>query len=250
MARASKKADGPKAGRPPAGIVPRDRIVDALMALAAEERFEDITLRAVAERANVSLAEFRDLYGSRLAVLAAVVLRIDRVALEGGTGVRVGESSKERLFDVLMRRFDAMAPYREGLRGISEWLRREPMAAAPLAMLARRSMRFMLEAADIDTGGNVGALKIHGLVLAMAQVTRVWLNDEDPGLAETMAELDRALTRGQSFVARAKDVERLVSPLRAMARGVVDAGFAFVRDRRAGLRRRRDEDADAAANEI
>ncbi|MDE2361791.1 MAG: TetR/AcrR family transcriptional regulator [Hyphomicrobiales bacterium] len=231
-------------------MAPRDRVIDALLALAAEERFEDITLRQIAERAGVSLADFRELYASKFAVLAAFGRRIDRVVLEGTTGDLAGEDVKERLFDVLMRRFDALAPYREGVKGVAEWMRREPMAAAAVNRLAVASMRFMLEAADIETGGRVGALKAQGLALALARVTRIWLDDEDAGLATTMAELDRALTRGGKLVERAKDVERIVSPLRAMARGVVDAGFTFARSRRDGFRSRRDRSADAAANEI
>jgi hypothetical protein len=35
--------------------------------------------------------------------------------------------------------------------------------------------------------------------LIFAQVLRVWTHDDDPGLARTMAELDRGLTRGQSW---------------------------------------------------
>jgi AcrR family transcriptional regulator len=250
MARASKKAAGEK---PPAAIVPRDRIIDALMALAAEERFEDITLKHIAERADVSLAEFRDHFGSRHAVLAAFGQRIDRVVLEGTSGDLDDESPKERLFDVLMRRFDALAPYRESLRGVSEWARREPLEAARLGRWTVQSMRFMLEAAGIDTGGRVGAIKARGLALGWANVARVWLEDEDTGLAQTMAELDRTLKRGGVILDRVKDVERLVSPLRAMARGVVDAGFSFARDRIGGARRRRDErdgEASTAANEI
>ena len=250
MARASKKAEGPKSAKPPAAVVPRDRIIDALMMLAAEERFEEITLRQIAERADVSLAEFRELFASKLSILAAFGRRIDRVVLEGATGDLADENSKERLFDVLMRRFDALAPYKEGLRGISEWLRRDPSAAPALNRMALNSMRFMLEAADIETGGRVGALKTQGLVLAMARVTRTWLDDEDQGLAETMAELDRTLTRGGKVVERAREVDRLVSPIAAMARGVVDAGVTFLRNRGPGSRRRRGEEASAAANEI
>ena len=247
MARASKKSAGEK---PPAAIVPRDRIIDALMALAAEERFEEITLKQISERAGVSLAEFRDHFGSKSAVLAAFGQRIDRVVLEGTSSDLDEESAKERLFDVLMRRFDALTPYREGLRGLSEWARREPLDAARLGRNSVRSMRFMLEAAGIDTGGHVGDIKARGLALGFSRVMRVWLDDEESGLAQTMAELDRTLTRGGTIVARVKDVERLVSPLRAMARGVVDAGFTFVRDRREGFRSRRDRSADAAATEI
>ena len=60
-----------------------------------------------------------------------------------------------------MRRRRARAPG-EGLRGISEWLRRDPRPRPRLNRMAFNSMRFMLEAADIETGGRVSALKTQG----------------------------------------------------------------------------------------
>jgi AcrR family transcriptional regulator len=249
MARASKKANGSKDQSPPLAIHPADRIVDALMALAAEENFEDITLSMIAERAQVSLADFRDLYTSKGAVLAAFARRIDHVVLEGTTSDMAEESARERLFDVLMRRLDALAPYKKGLEGIAEWAQRDPLAAAPLGRLGMRSMRFMLEAAGIDSGGRLGPLKLRGLGLTWMRILAVWMKDDDAGLSATMAELDRALTRGDKILARAKDVDRLISPLRAVVSGVVRGAWRMARDR--GRRRRnRDIDANAAANEI
>ena len=248
MARAAKKTTGARSEKSAMAAAPKDRIIDALMALAAEERFEEITLKQIAGRANVSLAEFREHFSSRYGVLAAFGRRIDRIVLEGVTDDLAEENDRERLFDVLMRRFDAMAPYREALRGVTEWARREPFHAALLSPLAVNSMRFMLEAAGIDTGGRIGRLKARGLTLAWARIANIWLDDNDPGFARTMAELDRALTRGEKVIARAQDVDRLVSPLRAMARGAAGACWRFARD---GARRRRDRrDADVAANEI
>ena len=228
----------------------RSAIVEAMMKLAAERRFEDISIRDIAAEAGVSLADFRDAFPSKGAALGGFSRQIDRAVLTVPLGELSSSSARDRLFDVLMRRLDALAPYRDALRNIFAWLRRDPSALLAMNQLTVNSMRFMLEAADIETGGRVGPLKAQGLALAFARVTHVWLDDGDSGLATTMAELDRALTRGGKLVERAKDVERIVSPLRAMARGVVDAGFTFVRDRREGFRNRRDRNADAAANEI
>lgn len=244
MARAPRKTAAPKSEKPGPSVV-RDNVVDALMELAAEERFEDITISQIAERAGVSLADFRDCFPSKGAVLAAFNRRIDRAVLERTTDDLVDESSKERLFDVLMRRFDALGPYKAAIEGISRWARREPLAAAQLNRMVVNSMRFMLEAAGIDSEGRVGALKLQGLALAWARLVNVWLSDDDPGLSVTMAELDRTLRRGDALVARARDVDRLTAPLRMLARGALDAGFRFARDRRAKGR-----EADASANEI
>ena len=44
---------------------PRGKIVDALMELASERRFEEISIRDICDSAGVSLAEFRDAFPPR-----------------------------------------------------------------------------------------------------------------------------------------------------------------------------------------
>jgi AcrR family transcriptional regulator len=60
---------------------PRGKIVDALMELASEQRFEDISIRDICKTAGVTLADFRDAFPSKGAVLASFSRRIDRVVL-------------------------------------------------------------------------------------------------------------------------------------------------------------------------
>ena len=228
---------------------PRDKIVDALMDLAGERRFEDITITEIAQRAGVSLSQFRDAFPSKGAILDAFSKRIDKIVLDGSGDDLLGEPAKERLFDVLMRRLDALKPYRAGIEGVLAWTRRAPLEAAPLNRVALNSMRFMLEAAGIDSQGPVGAVKLQGLVIAFARVLDVWVKDEDSGLATTMAALDRELTRGGRIVARVEDLHRLTSPFRALARAALDAPRAFgerVRERRPRRERDEAEGADAA----
>ena len=202
---------------------PRDRVVEALMELAAEREWEDFGLAEVAKRADLSLADLRDLFPSKGAILAGLDRKIDRVVLDGVTPGLADEAPRERLFDVLMRRLDAMAPYRLGLQGVSEWVRRDPLAAAALNGVVTNSMRYMLAASGISTEGATGAIKLQGLVLAWTRVLDVWFEDDEPGLARTMAALDKQLTRGETWVARVEDLDRLVSPLRLLGRTLMDA---------------------------
>ncbi|MDB5649685.1 MAG: TetR family transcriptional regulator [Hyphomicrobiales bacterium] len=199
----------------------RKEIIVALIELAAEHRWEDITMTDVAARAGLTLSDFRDFFPSKGAILAAFSRMIDKVVLDGTSDDLTAEPAKERLFDVLMRRLDAMAPYREGLQGVMEWARRDPVSAVALNQVAVNSMRFMLEAADISAEGPVGSIKLQGLVLAWSRVLDVWFRDDDPAYARTMAALDRELTRGQRLVARAEDVNRLAAPLRSLARALL-----------------------------
>ncbi len=224
---------------PPAEI--KGRIVDALMELAGERAFEDISIADIAARAGVGLADFRDAFPSKGAVLAGFNRRVDRLVLSGKSDALEGEPAKERLFDVLMRRLDAMAPWRAGVRGVARWARRDPLAAAALNREALNSTRFMLEAAGVNSEGAVGAVKLQGLVLAFARVLDVWFDDEGEGFPATMAALDRELTRGEKLVGRAEDLHRLTAPLRGLARSILDASS------RRGGRRRAPEPTDETA---
>ena len=217
----------------------RGKIVDALMELAGERRFEDISVRDICKAAGVSLADFRDAFPSKGAVLAGFTRRIDHIVLAQDNGELADENPRERLFDVLMRRLEAMAPYREGLREVAAWLRREPVSALTINQVAMNSMRFMLEAAGIEAHGASGAVKLQGLALAWGRVVQVWLDDDEPALSKTMAELDRVLTRGERVAAGVDRVSALASPFAALAQAAFDAGR---RARRGGSRPARKDD--------
>jgi AcrR family transcriptional regulator len=174
----------------------RDRIIDAFMTLLAEARFEEIGFAQIARRAGLGLTECRAEFGSTLAVLAAHVKQVDRNVLAGAEAEMAEEPPRERLFDVLMRRLELLAPHKAAMRSLMRSAGRNPPLALALNAIAVRSQQWMLTAADIDAAGPKGMVRAQGLALLYASVLRTWLNDEDPGLAPTMAALDRALGRG------------------------------------------------------
>jgi AcrR family transcriptional regulator len=217
----SKAKQDEKSGQPKAD--PREKIVDALMALAAERPWDEISLSDIADRAGVSLAQFRDSFPSKGAVLGGFSRRIDRIVLEGGPGE--GESPKDRLFDVLMRRFDAMAPYKAALAHINDWAMRDPLALPALNQLALNSLRFMLEAAGIGSEGSFGALKLQGLALAWTHLFHVWLTDDSEDSAKTMAAMDKELSRGEALLDRADQARQRLEPLAAPLFKIADRIF-------------------------
>src|SRR5208282_4921758 len=139
-----------------------------------------------------------------------------------------------------MRRLEAMAPYREGLREATAWLKREPTAALAMNQVVITSMRFMLEAAGIEAQGAAGLIKLQGLALAWARVLQVWLDDEEPALSKTMAELDRALSRGERAAAGVDRLSAWAAPFATFARAAFDAGR---KARQRGTRASRKDDA-------
>ena len=174
----------------------RDKLIEAFMALLAERGFEELGFGDLAGRAGVSLAACRAEFGSMFAVLAAYAKEIDRKVLAGLDSDLADELPRERLFDVLMRRFEALAPHKEAIRSLMRSARRNPPLAFALNGLTVQSMQWMLTAADINAAGPGGTLRAQGVALLYASALRTWVNDEDPGLARTMAVLDRELARG------------------------------------------------------
>ncbi|QRM30688.1 TetR/AcrR family transcriptional regulator [Microvirga sp. VF16] len=215
-------------------------IVEALMDLAARRPWHEIEITDVAKAANVSLAEFRDLFPSKGAVLGALSRQIDRQVLEGTTDDLAGEPARERIFEVLMRRFDALQPYRQALRRAFQDLQYDPVAIAALNQVSLNSQRFMLAAAGINTEGPLGKLKVQGAVLVYANTMRTWLDDDDPTLAKTMARLDRELRRAERILEGAEDLRRLSAPLRAVGRALMQGR----RSTRTGARRASEDNGD------
>jgi AcrR family transcriptional regulator len=177
----------------------RARIIDAFMALLAQKPIEQIGLAEIARAAGVSLAELRDEFGSTFAILAAYVKQVDRAVLAGEDADMAEEPPRERLFDVLMRRIELLTPHKDAVRSLMRSAMRNPGLALALQRLALRSQQWMLTAADIGAAGPLGFVRAQGLAVLFASVLRTWVDDDDPGLARTMAALDRALARGQRW---------------------------------------------------
>jgi AcrR family transcriptional regulator len=196
MVRKAARKRARRAPTPPAGT-PRERIIEAFMQLLAEQPIERIGLADIAARAGVTLAELRGEFSSPLAILAAHIKDIDRKVLSEIDPEMEEESPRERLFDVLMRRLELLAPYREAVRSLMRSARCDPPLALALNVMAVRSQQWMLTAAGIKAAGPKGMMRAQGLALLFANVLRTWVDDDDPGLARTLAALDRELSRGQ-----------------------------------------------------
>jgi AcrR family transcriptional regulator len=226
----------------------RSAAIDALMALAAERDWSEIHLPDIAARAEISLSDLRGLFASKGAILTAFSRRIDQVVLSGIDPGMESEPARERLFDTLMRRIDALGPYKEAVRNISHALGRDALSLAAWNQVVVNSMQWMLAAASIGAEGPIGALRAQGLAIAWSRIIRVWLDDEDEGLARTMTAIDRQLRSGERWMERADDLWHLTRPFRRMAECSMRRRSGLrdrVRDRfgdLSGSRRRRDGD--------
>ena len=175
-------------------------IVDSALELAASRGWAETSLGDIAEAAGLTLAQLRGTYPSKTAIIAAYTTRIDETVLNDIDPELADKTSRERLFDVLMKRFDAMNPHKEAVRSIlrASTSDVEALARGPLSLY--RSMRWMMEAANISSSGVRGQLRIKGLALIYLAVLRSWFNDDSEDISRTMASLDRQLQRAERLL--------------------------------------------------
>ena len=208
----------------------RNKIIDVTLSLAAERPWAEVTPERIAERAGVTLSGLRAAYDGRLDILADFVRRIDEAVLAGRDADMKEEAPRERLFDVLFSRLEALAPYKPAIRRLGKAARRDPMLALELNGIVTRSMGWMLNGAGIPATGGAGLISAQGLALIWARVMRVWLRDDDPGLARTMAALDTQLRRAERNFLRLKRVGRLLRRCRRLRRDIQESRSVDERD--------------------
>jgi AcrR family transcriptional regulator len=174
-----------------------DAVTDAALDLAAEAGWTALTMTAVAARAGVPLGDALLYAPTRAYLLVRLLDRLDRATLAGDGSTDDSESARDRLFEVLMRRFDLLNKRRDGVRAVIAGIPRDPPALAMLACRSGRSAAALLGAAGISAEGLRGFARIQGLQAVMAYALRAWMNDDSADMAKTMAALDRALGRAE-----------------------------------------------------
>ncbi len=177
-----------------------DKALDAFLRLIAERGFAEVSLRDVAEAADMRIAELYRLFPDKVSLVAAFMARIDREVLAGVPRQRdPEETARDRLFDVMMRRYDALRPHREAVAAVRRAASRDPLLALALRPVFQRSMAAMLEAAALPSEGLSGTLRQHGLLAIHYDVSRVFDRDDTVDLSKTMAALDNRLKSAERW---------------------------------------------------
>jgi AcrR family transcriptional regulator len=180
-------------------------IIDAAMKLAAERPWRGIALADIAAEAELGLVELYRIFPSKTAILKGFSSRIDAAVLD--VPLAREDRPRDRLFDVLMRRFDALTPYKPALLAMGRDARKLRLDAMAIATHLPCSMAWMLEAAGVSAERLTGAVRVKVLSLVYLSTLRVFLDDESADLTRTMAALDRALRRAEPFLRLASSTD-------------------------------------------
>jgi ubiquinone biosynthesis protein COQ9 len=182
----------------------RSKAVRAALDLAQQHDWGDITLEDIARQAGLDLADLRREFACKSDILRAFQAEVDAEVLAKVKQAGPDQSVRDRLFDIIMTRFEVMGPYKPALKRIVCYMRCRPGEASLLACSSLASQYWMLAGAGAKLGGAHAAVRVTGLAAIYGKVFRVWLDDPSPSLDKTMAALDRALSNGERMLARAE----------------------------------------------
>ena len=174
-------------------------LLAAAFGLIGEQGWRGFSFAALARRTGVSRVEIYRRYRSRGALLGALSRQIDEAMLEVDEAELVGLPPRDRVFELLMRRLEAMVPYRAGLVRLAREARADPCLVAATACRLERSLIWLQDIAGLRRDGLRARLARRAIGAAYLQTIRVWFEDEGADLGRTMAELDKQLRRIQSI---------------------------------------------------
>lgn len=174
----------------------KDKMVAAMLKLASERTWEFVDFDDIAQEAGVPLHDAQEYFDGCSDILAAYGRMLDRKMLEN---VSFGEteSCREKIFDLLMERFDIINEDRAAILSILYGFRGDPKEAILSFPHLGKSMCRTLSAAGIETNGIFGAVKVAGLTGIYLYTLRTWKEDESPDMGKTMATLDKALDKAE-----------------------------------------------------
>ena len=196
-AKSSQKK--PKAQKPKVTAIKpvKERVVYAALDLASRMGWDLTTLSDIADKAHCSLAELSEVFDDKGDILIAYERMVDKKLLESFAEPDLSAPERDRLFDILMERFDILNENRGAVVSVLKSFTGDPKQAVIGCPHLARSMAWVLEAAGIGASGMKGAFKVAGLTAVYLYALRVWAKDESADMSKTMAALDRGLGRAE-----------------------------------------------------
>jgi len=168
------------------------RALSAALELANTRKWQSITLIEIAAAATLPMSELHGLADKDTLTDALEGWADEAMSAEA---IDLDETVRERLFDVIMRRFEQMETQRAGVLSLMQARDRSPARLAALLQARRTSAGWALSCAGLDNGNNAQrTARVLGIAWAIGKTERAWRKDESGDFARTMATLDAELS--------------------------------------------------------
>lgn len=177
-----------------------ERILSAALVLFSEMPWDSVSMEMIAEASGANLTTVYKYYPTKLALVSSFMERINKRLLSGHDFDDRDEPQRERLIDVLMRRFELLNPNKGAVRSIIVNTVFDPYSTIRLIPSFTKAMAWSLEAAGLNASGFVGLMRIKMLSIIYLSTMRIWLKDESDDLSSTLSYLDQSIRRVENIL--------------------------------------------------
>jgi len=178
---------------------PTASLVTAAFDLIPGQGWAALSLSDVAEKADVPQDEMRRIFPCKSSLLAGMAAWVEARAQETPPAFEDEDTVRDRLFELMMERLDILADRRPAVAAILRDLPRAPLSALPAVPSLLRHVGGILEEAGVSSAPPAGPFRCKGLAGVWLATLAVWVDDDSPDSARTMAALDRNLRRVEPF---------------------------------------------------
>jgi len=167
--------------------------------------WEEFSIEKFAEKYKYKISEVKNFIGNKNDLLIEFSKMIDeKVELNIDLEEFENSNVKDNIFELIMMRFDAMTPFKSGLKKIIKEIK-NPIILKDISQNILASMDFYLEFSNAYDDSIFDIIKKKSLFLIYSFCFKAWLNDDSKELSKTMSELDRLLNYAENFSKKAKD---------------------------------------------
>lgn len=178
----------------------RRDVARAVLAVASNSVWREVTIVRLAEAMGSPVS---DLYPLTLwEAVDCAEEAFDRAIGDGVANLEPQQSVRDRLFDLIMRRFEAMEPHRAAVLAMEQGVDRDPALMASAHQRNVRTARWVLALAGLEADGMTGQARAQGLGVIVGQARAAWRGDTAGDFARTMASLDKNLRRAEEMFGR------------------------------------------------
>ena len=188
----------------------RRDLARAALATAASGAWRTLTLLDLAKAAGRPVSDF---YGASMGeAVDCVEEAFDRAISDSLEALDASQSVRDRLFDLIMKRFEAMEPHRAAILAMEVGIDRDPILLAAQHQRHARCARWVLALAGLEADGMTGNARAQGLSVIIGQARAAWRSDDAGDFTKTMASLDKNLRRAEEMFGRWAGFEARAKP--------------------------------------
>ena len=170
-------------------------IINKSFELSEKIGWERFSFQKLSEKEKIPLNFLKTNYKCKYTVIEKFSQMIDRQVESNIRADDLMDSSiKDKLFELIMLRFDELESFKKALKNIFLSTKKNPLLISIISKNLLNSFDFYLEVSNSYQNSPTDIFKKNFLLLIYSLVFETWLNDNSEDLSKTMSQLDKYLS--------------------------------------------------------